>query len=75
MNMQKENKFDPGQVLYYKPSDFAPLQVSAGGECAVVRVWDYNEGDVRYLVRLSDDSEERVVKERELTSLNINEMR
>lgn len=63
------HKFTPGQSLYYKPGDFAPLQVTAGGYCLVVRQLDGLEGDNEYCVLLSDQRQERIVKERELTDL------
>ena len=64
-----QHKYGPGQIAYYKPGDFAPLQAIAGGCCTIVRQLDGEEGANFYHVRLADN-EERVVRENELTLLS-----
>lgn len=60
-------KFQPGQSLYYKPSDFAPLQVTAGGPCKVTELLADDERGFDYRIKLEPEGEERIAKESELT--------
>ncbi len=58
-------KFRPGQSLYYKPSDFAPLQVTAGGPCTVTEPVLNDEHSFDYRIKL--EAGERIVRECELS--------
>jgi hypothetical protein len=62
-------KYAAGERLYYKPGDFAPLQASAGGQCIVIRPLHGIDGEPEYLIELADEPGERIVKERELTTI------
>ena len=62
-------RFRVGQTLYYKPRDFAPLQVTAGGECEVIQFWNGGEDDLEYLIQVAGESQQRIVRESELTPL------
>ncbi len=61
------HKFRLGQILYYKPGDFAPLQVTAGGRCTVIRLLESLGEECEYGIELESDSTERTVKESELS--------
>jgi hypothetical protein len=64
-----EHKFVAGQTLYYKPADFAPLQVSAGGECQVIRALNGIDDEFEYVIALLDTPGELIAKEHELSVL------
>jgi hypothetical protein len=63
-----KHKFHQGQTLYYKPADFAPLQVTPGGQCTVTRLLEGSEGECEYGIKLAFEPSERIVKESELTT-------